>query len=130
MKPKLWIYFLLLAAVLCVRPFEAQNGGRIRLLPFLATMYASSGTTKSGLETHPGLVAADTSVLPLGTKIRVTNAGPYSGIYTVADTGSKVRGRHIDIFMPSWYRAKEFGRKVVKVTVLKWGEWEKDLTGK
>jgi 3D (Asp-Asp-Asp) domain-containing protein len=123
LKLRLWISILVFAAFLCVRPFEAQIGGEIRRLPFLATMYATTGTTKSGLETQPGTVAADTSVLPLGTKIRVTNAGPYSGIYTVTDTGSKVRGHHIDIFMPSWHRAKEFGRKVVQVTVLKWGDW-------
>jgi len=130
MKLKLWIVGLFLAALVCVRPFEAQIGGRMRKLPFLATAYAMAGTTKSGTETQPGIVAADTSILPLGTKIRVTNAGPYSGVYTVADTGSKVRGRHIDIFTPSWNRAKEFGRQVVHVTVLKWGEWEKDLRGK
>jgi 3D (Asp-Asp-Asp) domain-containing protein len=111
LKPRLWISILVLAAFLCVRPFEAQIGGRIRRLPFLATMYATTGTTKSGLGTQPGTVAADTSVLPLGTKIRVTNAGPYSGIYTVTDTGAKVRGHRIDIFTPSWHRAKEFGRK-------------------
>jgi 3D (Asp-Asp-Asp) domain-containing protein len=58
----------------------------------------------------------------MGTKILVRNAGPYSGTYTVADTGSKIRGRHIDIFMPSLQRARDFGRKVVQVTVLRWGE--------
>ena len=130
LRTKLWIFLLVVAATLCVRPFQAQIGGVIRRLPFLATMYATTGTTKSGLETQPGTVAADTNVLPLGTKIRVTNAGPYSGIYTVTDTGSKVRGNHIDIFMPSWYRAREFGRKVVRVTVLKWGEWEHNRKAK
>jgi len=91
------------------------------VIPFLATAYAINGTTKSGTQTKPGIVAADTNVLPLGTKIQVTNAGPHSGIYTVTDTGSKVRGHHIDIYLPSWTRAKEFGRKIVHVRVLRWG---------
>jgi len=74
------------------------------------------------------MVAADTHVLPLGTKIEVRNAGQYSGTYTVADTGSKVRGRHIDIFMSSRQKAREFGRKVVQVEVLRWGEGYVRLT--
>jgi rare lipoprotein A len=115
-------YLALVAALLL--PCQAQTGGKPRLIPFLATAYAQQGTTKSGLPSQPGTVAADTSVLPLGTKIKVTNAGPHSGIYTVTDTGGKVRGRHIDIFLPSWVRAKKFGRKIVHVTVLKWGNWE------
>ena len=112
-------YLALIAAL--GEPLHAQANGRARLIPFLATAYAIDGVTKSGTQTRPGIVAADTNVLPLGTKIRVTNAGPQSGVYTVADTGSKIRGRHIDIYLPSWSRAKEFGRKVVHVTVLKWG---------
>jgi 3D (Asp-Asp-Asp) domain-containing protein len=116
-------YLALVAAFLF--PGEAQTGGKPRFIPFLATAYAQQGITKSGLPSQPGTVAADTSVLPLGTRIKVTNAGPHSGIYTVTDTGGKVRGRHIDIFLPSWERAKNFGRKIVHVTVLKWGNWEK-----
>ncbi|HLK62245.1 MAG TPA: 3D domain-containing protein [Bryobacteraceae bacterium] len=89
---------------------------------FLATAYAQTGITRSGKPARRGFVAADPRVLPLGTKVLVSNAGPYSGTYTVADTGAKVRGRHIDIFMPSVYRAREFGRKMVQVKVLAWGE--------
>ncbi|MBZ5623231.1 MAG: 3D domain-containing protein [Acidobacteriia bacterium] len=58
----------------------------------------------------------------MGTRIRVRNAGPYSGTYTVADTGSKVRGRHIDIFMPNRRNARKFGRRIVEIKVLRWGE--------
>jgi 3D (Asp-Asp-Asp) domain-containing protein len=39
----------------------------------------------------------------------------------VADTGPKVQGRRIDIFIPNQQRAKKFGRKVVEVKVLRWG---------
>ena len=89
--------------------------------PFKATAYATHGVTKSGDITKVGVVAADPRVLPLGTKIHVTGAGPYSGVYVVKDTGSKVKGRHIDLYMPRLAAAKEFGAKVVMVTVLEWG---------
>src|SRR3954453_21421773 len=100
---RLWLgYFPLIAALFL--PVWGRSGERQRLIPFLATAYSVEGTTKSGLPTQPGTVAADTSVLPLGTQIEVTNAGPHSGIYTVTDSGGKVKGRHIDIFVPSWVR--------------------------
>ena len=35
-------------------------------LDFQATAYCESGTTKSGIPTSPGIVAADPRVLPLG----------------------------------------------------------------
>jgi 3D (Asp-Asp-Asp) domain-containing protein len=49
------------------------------------------------------------------------NAGRYSGVYTVTDTGRDVKGRHIDLFIPREAAAKEFGEKVVLVSVLRWG---------
>jgi len=110
------IRVLVLIAVLA--PAQAQTR---RAAPFLATAYAIHGVTASGEHTRPGTVAADPAVLPIGTKIQVTNAGPHSGVYTVTDTGGAVKGRHIDIFLPSWARAKEFGRKIVHVRVLRWG---------
>jgi 3D (Asp-Asp-Asp) domain-containing protein len=48
------------------------------------------------------------------------NAGPYSGIDTVADTGPAIQGRHID-FVPDPAQAKRFGKKLVRVRVLRWG---------
>ena len=66
-------------------------------------------------------MAADPAVLPLGSRIYVTNAGAYSGVYTVADTGSKIQGRHIDIFIHGAARAKAFGKKTVLVRVLRRG---------
>lgn len=91
------------------------------LMEFEATAYSITGTTASGMETRPGLVAADPAVLPLGSRIRVSGAGTYSGVYTVADTGPAVRGREIDIFMPDVGAARTFGRRRVGVQVLERG---------
>jgi len=53
--------------------------------------------------------------------LRVTDPGRYSGAYVVTDTGSKVIGSHIDIYIPNESRARLFGKKVVRVRVLRWG---------
>ncbi|HEV2448462.1 MAG TPA: 3D domain-containing protein [Candidatus Sulfopaludibacter sp.] len=83
-----------------------------------ATAYTGHGRTASGKRVRRGMVAADRRVLPLGTRVRVKNAGRYSGVYRVEDTGGKIRGRKIDIYMPSHGAAKQFGRQTVKVEVL------------
>jgi 3D (Asp-Asp-Asp) domain-containing protein len=87
-----------------------------------ATAYDFSGNTRAGTRPHGGVVSADPAFLPLGTRIRVTGAGQFSGIYLVTDTGAKVVGRHIDIYIPSRILAKRFGTKLVFVSVLKWGQ--------
>ena len=69
-------------------------------------------------------MAADRKVLPLNSRIRIYGASRYSGDYTVEDTGGKVDGHHIDVYMPSRAEAKKFGRQRVKVVVLKYGDDE------
>lgn len=91
---------------------------------FIATAYSVEGTGASGKWSHPGTVAADRTVLPLNSRIRIYGAGRYSGDYTVEDTGGKVDGHHIDVYMPSRAEAKKFGRQRVKVVVLKYGDDE------
>ena len=67
---------------------------------YLATAYSLRGRTASGRPVAKGLIAADPRHLPLGSRVRL-EAGPYSGEYLVADTGSLVRGKRIDIWTPS-----------------------------
>jgi 3D (Asp-Asp-Asp) domain-containing protein len=86
--------------------------------------------TTAGTAPHEGIAASDPSILPLGSVIRVTGAGPYSGVYIVTDTGEKIAGRHIDLFIPSRARAKEFGKKPVRVEVLDIGAGKQDAREK
>jgi 3D (Asp-Asp-Asp) domain-containing protein len=88
---------------------------------FEATAYTIEGTTASGKETRDGIVAADPRILPLGTRIRVSDAGAYSGEYEVADTGREIKGQELDIYIRNGAEAKRFGRKVVQVEVLEIG---------
>ncbi len=87
---------------------------------YVATAYSLRGRTASGRMVSRGLIAADPSVLPLGSRVRLEHPG-YSGEYLVADTGGAIRGRHIDIWTPSTREAMRFGRRTVKLTVLSYG---------
>jgi 3D (Asp-Asp-Asp) domain-containing protein len=87
---------------------------------YLATAYSLRGRTASGRMVSRGLIAADPRILPLGSRVRVEHPG-YSGEYLVADTGGAIRGRHIDIWIPSSSEAMRFGKRTVKLTVLSYG---------
>lgn len=87
---------------------------------FKATAYSLRGRTASGVATRPGVVAADPSVLPLGSIVQI-KAGTYSGVYTVHDTGSAVKGNLVDVWMPSSREARNFGRRSIKLQVLRYG---------
>ena len=88
--------------------------------PYVATAYSLRGRTASGRMVSRGVIAADPSVLPLGSRVRLDHPG-YSGEYVVADTGGAIRGRRIDIWTPSTGEAMRFGRRTVKLTVLSYG---------
>jgi 3D (Asp-Asp-Asp) domain-containing protein len=87
---------------------------------YVATAYSLRGRTASGRPVAKGLIAADPRHLPLGSRVRL-DAGTYSGEYLVADTGTLVRGKRIDIWTPSSREAMRFGRRNVKLTVLSYG---------
>lgn len=87
---------------------------------YTATAYSLRGRTANGTPAGRGVIAADPSVLPLGSRVWV-EAGSLSGEYVVADTGGGVRGRRIDIWTPTTHEALRFGRRAVKLTVLTLG---------
>lgn len=90
-----------------------------RDLKMRATAYSRHGRTATGAKTGRGVIAADPRVLPLGSKVKLKGAGRYSGTYVVADTGRRIRGRKIDVFVPSRREALRFGKRPVRVKVLK-----------
>jgi 3D (Asp-Asp-Asp) domain-containing protein len=89
---------------------------------YVATAYAVTGITASGEWTHRHVVAADPDILPIGSRIQVKRAGRYSGEYVVADTGAKIQGRKLDIYMPSTAECRKFGARKVHVRVLQLGD--------
>jgi 3D (Asp-Asp-Asp) domain-containing protein len=90
------------------------------------TAYCDVGETASGAYTRRGIVAADPTVLPLGTQVRVQGLGrQFDGVYDVEDTGREVKGRELDIFMRDCGQAKVFGRKTARLKVLRVGTGER-----
>jgi 3D (Asp-Asp-Asp) domain-containing protein len=89
----------------------------------LATAYCDRGPTRSGVRAQRGVVAADIRRWPLGTRLQVLAPGQsYAGVYTVLDTGSRIKGRDLDIFMESCTYARRFGKRTVQVRILATGK--------
>ena len=64
--------------------------------------------------------AADWSVYPLGTTFRIKGQ-PY--LYVVDDYGSALVGTGtIDIYQPNKKLMKEWGRRYVELTIVRWGD--------
>ena len=81
---------------------------------FSATAYCLSGKTAMGHGVRRGIIAADPRVLKLGSKVTVS-AGAWSGTYLVSDTGGGIKGKRLDIWVPSCGEARKFGRRNVQV---------------
>lgn len=97
-------------------------------LAFTATAYCKGDTTASGVVVRTGIAAADPALLPVGTVVRVDMPNPrYSGIWTIMDTGPAVQGRVLDLYLWSCHDALAFGRRPVRVTVLRLG-WNPQMS--
>src|SRR5687768_3382843 len=82
---------------------------------FTATAYYIEETTATDAKTAHGIVAADPDVLPFGTIIRIHKLKSHNSIYTMKDSGRKIKNREIDLFIPSCNATKEFGRQPITV---------------
>jgi 3D (Asp-Asp-Asp) domain-containing protein len=82
---------------------------------YTATAYCLKGRTAMGHGVRRGIIAADPRVLKLGSKVSL-NGGGYTGQYLVSDTGGKIKGRKIDIWVASCAEARKFGRRTVSIS--------------
>lgn len=113
------------------RYFTTSRGERVRyrkVLNMTATAYTAGyestgkrpgdkyyGRTATGAKVRRGIVAVDPRVIPLGTKLYVTGYG-----YAVAaDVGGGVKGNKIDLYMETTKEAYAWGRRRVKVYILR-----------
>lgn len=95
---------------------------------FTATAYCKGPVTAAGTAVREGVVASDPSLLPIGSVLQVdTRDDKWDGVYTVLDTGPRIQGREIDIYMWSCYDALAFGKRAVRLTVLRLG-WSPKAT--
>jgi 3D (Asp-Asp-Asp) domain-containing protein len=80
-------------------------------VPVLVTAYCLSGTTRRGRYVRPGIVAADRKLFPLSRYIELYAGEKYLGRFLIDDTGSRIRGAHIDVWVPTCREAIVFGRQ-------------------
>ena len=91
-------------------------------LAFTATAYCKGVTTSSGVPAQSGVAASDPSLLPVGSVVDIeTGDARYDGIYTVMDTGPAVQGRQLDLYIWNCNEALKFGRRPVRIFVLRLG---------
>ncbi|MEK7829729.1 MAG: 3D domain-containing protein [Acidobacteriota bacterium] len=102
------------------RAFSMPNAELSEPMTFQATAYALYGRTRSGVYVRRGVVAADPKILPLGSVVQI-KSGKYTGVYKVEDTGGKIKGNIVDVWVPSSKEARQFGRRKIQLHVLKMG---------
>lgn len=61
------------------------------------------------------VISVDPKVIKLGSKVYVEGYGTA----IAADTGGAIKGNKIDVLLPSQKEALKWGRKTVKVQILK-----------
>jgi 3D (Asp-Asp-Asp) domain-containing protein len=80
------------------------------------------GITYSGVRVRRGklsTIAADPKLFPIGTVLYI----PGYGYGVVADTGSRIKGRKIDLYFPSTRQVfREWGKRTVDVRMVRKGE--------
>ncbi|HET6490306.1 MAG TPA: 3D domain-containing protein [Syntrophales bacterium] len=106
-------------------PGPKSTGWEYRFLDFFFTpVYAYGphkgkvkevGMTSSGKKAKKGTIAADIRRYPYGTQMHV----PGYGWGEVQDTGSAIKGDHIDVFFPKEKDAIAWGRKYLDVTIIR-----------
>jgi 3D (Asp-Asp-Asp) domain-containing protein len=103
------------------RPFAGPSlDTLVAVSSFQATAYALRGRTRSGAYVRRGVIAADPRVIPLGSVVQISTPG-YCGVYSVQDTGKLIKGKIVDLWVESPREARIFGRRRVKLHVLRLG---------
>lgn len=76
------------------------------------------GITASGERVRRGIIAVDTSIIPMHSKVIIEGLGKWSGEYEAKDTGGAIVGNRIDIYVPTKQEAFELGRRKAKLYVV------------
>lgn len=78
------------------------------------------GKTATGVLVGKGQIAVDPRIIPLGTVVEIIEPKEVKGFYVATDTGGKIKGKRIDIWLPSKYQAMNFGVKNAVLRVVKY----------
>ncbi|WP_391117793.1 3D domain-containing protein [Psychrobacillus sp. L3] len=97
-----------------------QEGKEMTVIATAYTAYCNgcSGTTAYGIDLRANpdqkVIAVDPRIIPLGTKVWVEGYGEA----IAGDTGGAIKGNKIDVFIPSYDSAMQWGVKKVKIKVI------------
>ena len=81
-----------------------------------ATAYCLRGTTRSGAQAGPRVIAVDPRYIPLGSIVFIEGRGRHRAL----DTGRLIKGWIIDIWMPTRRKCLRWGRRhKVRIAILK-----------
>jgi 3D (Asp-Asp-Asp) domain-containing protein len=80
-------------------------GGPARVTMYTCVELGGCAATASGIWPEAGMVAVDPTVIPLGSTVWIQGLGTF----LAADTGSLVRGAHLDVFGHSYTEAIQWG---------------------
>ena len=79
----------------------------------------SGDITASGTPAREGVIAVDPRVIKLGTKVYVTGSYKDLGVCYAEDTGGKIKGNRIDVFLDGTLEELlQFGRRSMRVYIL------------
>ncbi|MFS0690331.1 3D domain-containing protein [Sporosarcina sp. 179-K 8C2 HS] len=98
----------------------ASSGTEMTVTATAYTAYCTgcSGTTAYGIDLRANpdqkVIAVDPSIIPLGTKVWVEGYGEA----IAGDVGSAIKGHKIDVFIPTYESAMEWGVKKVKLKII------------
>ncbi len=111
-------------------PVPAGEVPQVRRLRMVVTAYCPCSKccgkwsryrkTASGypVTTNGGqFVAADTRVLPFGTRVRIPGYAGYQDV-PVLDRGRLIKGYRLDVYFPSHAQAKQWGKQALWVEVI------------
>ncbi len=105
------------------RAFFGSGGDEISLGVFTLTAYdacviccgKTDGITATGTHATQGrTIAVDPNVIPYGSRVRIGEQ-----IYVAEDTGGRIKGNHIDVFLNTHEEARQFGVRKAEVFLLK-----------
>ncbi|MEH7403467.1 ubiquitin-like domain-containing protein [Gottfriedia acidiceleris] len=106
-----------------VKSSAPKSSSKVKEMYVEATAYSPydagmSGVTALGINVRKNpntkLIAVDPKVIPLGSKVWVEGYG----VAIAGDTGGAIKGRRIDILMPTKDDCFDFGRRTVKIRII------------
>lgn len=106
-----------------VKSSAPESSSKAKEMYVEATAYSPydagmSGVTALGINVRKNpntkLIAVDPKVIPLGSKVWVEGYG----VAIAGDTGGAIKGKRIDILMPTKDNCYDFGRRTVKIRII------------